>query len=90
MFLRAVRWHHRRPDQQQVARTPGERRFGDRSVVTPLRGTSMLSADELPFAAFSFLRFFVGRTRGAGKILRLDLLDVELRYPVAHRFKYIF
>src|SRR5437016_13758637 len=38
----------------------------------------------------SLLWLSVGRTRGAGKILRLDLLDVELRYTLAHRLQNIF
>jgi hypothetical protein len=39
---------------------------------------------------FSSLGLFVGRTRGAGKVLRLDFLDVELRHTFAHCLQNIF
>src|SRR5437762_6082131 len=36
------------------------------------------------------LCFFVGRTCGAGEILRLDLLDVESRRAFSHRLEHLF
>src|SRR5271167_567363 len=44
------------------------------------------------FVVFSLLllRFVVGRTRRASEILRLNLLDIELRYALAHCFQNIF
>src|SRR5580704_16636416 len=39
---------------------------------------------------FSLLRFVVGRTRRASKVLRLNLLDIEFRYALAHCFQNIF
>src|SRR5215471_9955930 len=42
------------------------------------------------FAVFSLLRFFVGRTCRASEVLRPNLLDIELRYALAHCFENIF
>src|SRR5579864_1814061 len=42
------------------------------------------------FVAFSLLRFFVGRTCCASELLRLNLLNIELRYALAHCFQNIF
>src|SRR5215467_15952689 len=38
----------------------------------------------------SLLRFIVGRTHRASEVLRLNLLDIELRYALAHCFQNIF
>ena len=39
---------------------------------------------------FFLLRFVVGRTRCASEVLRLNLLDAELRHTLAHCFQNIF
>ncbi len=41
------------------------------------------------FAVLSLLRFVVGRTCRASEVLRFDLLDIELRYALAHCFQNI-
>src|SRR5713101_4070317 len=38
----------------------------------------------------AWLCFFVWRPGGAGEVLRLDLLDVELRRALAHGLQHIF
>jgi len=42
------------------------------------------------FVFFSLLRFIVRWTCRASKVLRSNLLDVELRYALAHCFQNIF
>jgi len=42
------------------------------------------------FVVPSLCSFVVGRTRPAGEFLRLNLLDIELRYALAHCFQNIF
>src|SRR4051812_33795291 len=39
------------------------------------------------FVVFSLLRFVVRRTRRASEVLRLDLIDIELRYALGLRFQ---
>src|SRR5215472_3253939 len=42
------------------------------------------------FVVFPLLRFVVGGTCRASKVLRPNLLDIELRYALAHCFQNIF
>jgi hypothetical protein len=49
---------------------------GGRSVPDP--GPACFLADELVIRVLLPLRFVVGRTRRAGEVLRLNLLDIEL------------
>ena len=61
---------------------------GGRSVADP--GPACFLADEMVIRGLLPLRFVVGRTRRAGEVLRLSLLDIELRYAFAHCFQSIF
>src|ERR1017187_1111120 len=73
----------------------GEKRFPVRDVLTnhraqgPAAGQSLTLAPRVfwlmswSFVVFSLLRFVVGWTRRASEVLRLNLLDVELRYAHA-------
>src|SRR4029077_17785667 len=52
-------------------------------------GPACFLLDEVVIRRF-LLCFFVGRTCGAGEILRLDLLDIEFCRALAHRLQYFF
>ena len=53
-------------------------------------GPACFLADELVIVVLSLLRFVVGWTCRASEVLRPNLLDIELRYALAHCFQNIF